>query len=137
MKLTLHRQERAANVARHDVCVFLGLHDRGVPACITHLLEPRAPAQHPHCEIVSQLVEMKVLEARNRAGRRPTVLCNPGLPTESRLSQVFLNLFINAARAVGEGRDTENRTVVSTRIEGARVIAEVRDTGCGMTKDAN
>jgi signal transduction histidine kinase/DNA-binding response OmpR family regulator len=50
-----------------------------------------------------------------------------------RLNQVFLNLLINAAQALPEGRapDNEIRLVVS-RDERGRVVAEVRDTGHGI-----
>ncbi len=87
-------------------------------------------------QVIDSAAKMGANEVRPRArlikeyGEIPLVDGN-----ESRLGQVFLNLFINAAHAVGEGRPTENRIIVSTRVEGERVIAEVRDTGCGMTKE--
>ncbi|MFO0647893.1 MAG: ATP-binding protein [Polyangiales bacterium] len=52
---------------------------------------------------------------------------------ESRLGQVFLNLLINAAQSIEEGRTGENEIRVSTWLdEGGCVVVEVRDTGCGM-----
>jgi len=52
---------------------------------------------------------------------------------ESRLSQVFLNLFINAAQAIPVGKADENEIRVVTRMDdGGRVIAEVHDTGPGI-----
>ncbi|QRN98101.1 response regulator [Archangium violaceum] len=51
---------------------------------------------------------------------------------ESRLAQVFLNLIINAAQALPEGQAARNEVRLVTRREGERVVAEVRDTGCGI-----
>ena len=51
---------------------------------------------------------------------------------ESRLGQVFLNLVVNAAQAMEEGDAERNVIGVATRMAGARVLVEVRDTGSGM-----
>jgi two-component system cell cycle sensor histidine kinase/response regulator CckA len=51
---------------------------------------------------------------------------------EARLGQVFLNLIVNAAQALPEGRADHNEIRVSTRLEGGRVVIEVRDTGPGI-----
>lgn len=66
-------------------------------------------------------------QVRRRYDDVPRVVAN-----ESRLGQVFLNLIINAAQAIGEGDAAENEVVVSTRAEGERVIVEVSDTGAGI-----
>ncbi|MDP1824592.1 MAG: ATP-binding protein [Archangium sp.] len=53
---------------------------------------------------------------------------------ESRLSQVFLNLLVNAAQAIPEGAADMNEIRLTTRREpDGRVLAEVRDTGPGMS----
>lgn len=52
---------------------------------------------------------------------------------ESRLGQVFLNLIVNAAHAIPEGRASENEIVVGTRVaKDGRVVVFVRDSGSGM-----
>jgi PAS domain S-box-containing protein len=56
----------------------------------------------------------------------------PVLGSEGRLSQVFLNLLVNAAHAIEEGSVETNRIGVRTWEEGATVVAEVRDTGSGI-----
>ena len=62
-----------------------------------------------------------------RYGVVPSVKAN-----EARLGQVFLNLIVNAAQSLPEGRAEHNEICVSTRLEGKRVIVEVSDTGAGI-----
>jgi signal transduction histidine kinase len=54
---------------------------------------------------------------------------------EARLGQVLLNLLVNAAQAMPEGRASRNeiRVVTKTAASG-RVVIEVRDTGTGIPK---
>jgi PAS domain S-box-containing protein len=54
---------------------------------------------------------------------------------EARLGQVFLNLLVNAAQAIPEGRAEHHEIHVSTRAEGANVVIEVRDTGAGIAPE--
>jgi signal transduction histidine kinase len=49
-----------------------------------------------------------------------------------RMSQVFVNLLVNAVQAIGTERAREGRILVTVRREGARVIAEVSDNGPGI-----
>ena len=51
---------------------------------------------------------------------------------EARLGQVFLNLIVNAAQAIPEGRAEDNEIRVTARLEGKRVVIEVADTGPGI-----
>jgi len=60
----------------------------------------------------------------------PDVLCHAG-----ELSQVFLNLVVNAAHAIEDTvRGTEQRgtITVTTRLEGSHVVVSIRDTGGGI-----
>jgi signal transduction histidine kinase/CheY-like chemotaxis protein len=61
-------------------------------------------------------------------GPTPLVLADEG-----RLGQVFLNLLVNAAQAIGQGRAEANEIRVSARTgpDGGAVV-EVRDTGAGI-----
>ncbi|WP_224362374.1 sensor histidine kinase [Hyalangium versicolor] len=52
---------------------------------------------------------------------------------EARLAQVFLNLVINAAQAIPEGRSSTHEIRVVTRLEGADAVrVEIHDTGPGI-----
>ncbi len=53
--------------------------------------------------------------------------------SEHRLGQVFLNLLVNAAQAIPEGRVAENEIRVTARLDDSgRVRVEVADTGAGI-----
>ncbi|HYH97362.1 two-component regulator propeller domain-containing protein [Hyalangium sp.] len=57
----------------------------------------------------------------------------PAEGNEARLSQVFLNLIINAAHALPEGKPEQNEVRLVLRRAGqGQVVAEVRDTGSGI-----
>ncbi len=55
---------------------------------------------------------------------------------ESRLGQVLLNLLVNAAQALPEGRAEQHEIRVTTRTDAeGDAVVEVADTGCGMSKE--
>jgi CheY-like chemotaxis protein len=57
----------------------------------------------------------------------------PVRASEGKLSQVFLNLLINASQALDEGKFDSNRVTIRTWVEGENVCAEVKDTGRGIS----
>jgi two-component system NtrC family sensor kinase len=59
-------------------------------------------------------------------GELPKVECLP-----SRLSQVFLNLLVNAGQAIG----AEGKITLSTGVEGSDVWIRVEDTGSGVSEE--
>jgi signal transduction histidine kinase/ActR/RegA family two-component response regulator len=87
--------------------------------------------------VLESSLRMAWTEIRHRArlvkeyGEVPTVDAN-----ESRLGQVFLNLVINAAQSIPEGRATTNQIRVSTYTDArGRVVVEITDTGAGIAAE--
>lgn len=82
---------------------------------------------------IAAAVNMAQNEIRFRArlvteyGQIPPIMGNQG-----RISQVFLNLLVNAAHAIGEGSVDQHQIVVRTRCQNGQVLAEVEDTGSGI-----
>ena len=84
-------------------------------------------------ETIRSALRVAGAEIRHRA----TVVTEFGadvdvLGSAGRLSQVFVNLLVNAAQAIGERAGQSNQIRVVTRREGDRVVAEVSDTGPGI-----
>jgi CheY-like chemotaxis protein/two-component sensor histidine kinase len=87
---------------------------------------------------VQRLLDSSARLARNEVRHRahlikdwqpvPLVLAN-----EARLGEVFVNLIVNAAQAIPDGRADDNEIRLVTRPEGrGRVAIEIRDTGVGI-----
>jgi two-component system cell cycle sensor histidine kinase/response regulator CckA len=54
----------------------------------------------------------------------------------ARLGQVFVNLLINAAHSLDFALRDTNEITLTSRTDGqGRAVAEIRDTGCGMTRE--
>lgn len=86
--------------------------------------------------LLDKVLDVAANELRFRAaivrgyGDVPPVSANQG-----RLSQVFLNLLLNAAHAIDEGAPQRNAVRVTTSIEGHEVRIAIADTGCGIPKE--
>ncbi|HVU04778.1 MAG TPA: ATP-binding protein [Polyangiaceae bacterium] len=59
----------------------------------------------------------------------------PVMASESRLVQAVLNLLVNAAQAIPEGRVSENEIAVTASSVDGMVVIEIRDTGIGIAPD--
>lgn len=82
-------------------------------------------------------IRLTANEVRHRArmvselGELPDVVADDG-----QLTQVFINLIVNAAHAITAGKSDENRIIVRSRTdEQGRAVVEVGDTGKGMTPE--
>ncbi|MGF1509320.1 MAG: ATP-binding protein [Myxococcota bacterium] len=87
-------------------------------------------------KVIEDAVNMAYTEIRYRA-RLMRELSSPSLVkgNESRLGQVVLNLLLNAAHALPEGRAEENYIRVHCRTDGDEVIIGVEDSGPGIPKE--
>ncbi len=98
----------------------------------------RAPAEgRPSCDlnrVLRFVLKVANLELRYRA-RTVVELADlpPVAASESKLSQVLLNLIMNAAQAIPEGHPERHEVRIRTRLlPGDAVECEVSDTGCGI-----
>ncbi len=97
--------------------------------------EERGPVQVER--VLDSTLRMAATEIRHRAR---LVTSYAGVPpvdgSEGRLGQVFLNLIVNAAQALPEGRFEENEVRVATSLdECGRVLVSIADTGPGIPVD--
>jgi signal transduction histidine kinase/CheY-like chemotaxis protein len=87
-------------------------------------------------EVLDSTLRMAWHEIRHRARLVKAFDDVPNVEAnEARLGQVFLNLVINAAHAIPEGRAETNQIRVATRHEDERVVIEIADTGVGMSSE--
>jgi signal transduction histidine kinase len=86
--------------------------------------------------LADSALRMAAPEVRHRA---PVVRQYEQVPPvraiASRLSQVVLNLVINAAHSITTGAYDSNEIAVRIRAEGGKVMVEVCDTGCGIAAE--
>jgi PAS domain S-box-containing protein len=86
--------------------------------------------------LMNKAIDIAANELRFRAtvrrsyGDVPRVMANAG-----RLTQVFLNLVVNAAHAIEEGAPSENTVEITTRRREGELRIEVADTGCGIPQE--
>jgi signal transduction histidine kinase/ActR/RegA family two-component response regulator len=87
--------------------------------------------------VVESSLKLAFAEIKYRArvvrsfGEAPPVLAN-----EARLGQVLVNLLVNAAQALSDGKAEENEIHVSTGTDAqGRAVVEVRDTGPGIARE--
>jgi len=86
--------------------------------------------------LIERTIQVSMNEIRHRAriirnyGTLPPVTGNA-----ARLGQVFLNLIVNAAQSIPEGRIDENEIAVSLIGHGDQVTVEIRDTGAGIAEE--
>jgi PAS domain S-box-containing protein len=90
---------------------------------------------------VNDAVRMALRMAQHELKHRATVVTELGQIPQvmgqlTEVSQVFLNLLVNAAHAIPPGDPQGNRVRVATKVEGERALAVVSDTGAGIAPQA-
>jgi two-component system, cell cycle sensor histidine kinase and response regulator CckA len=89
---------------------------------------------------VNRAVEQAASMAQNQIKFRARLVKQLGsvpdvLASEGKLTQVFLNLLVNAAQAIDEGNAANHRIMVRTSTEQGGVLVEVLDTGSGIAPE--
>ncbi len=88
-------------------------------------------------EVLDTAVKLAGAELKHRARvERDFAAAPPVRGNEGRLTQLFLNLLVNAAQAIREGAVQDN--TITVRIASDRrgwALVEIHDTGCGMTPE--
>ena len=90
---------------------------------------------------VAAELQRAVQMVRNQLQQRARLVIDvpEGLPAvqarTSELGRVFLNLLLNAAQAIPDGRPDANTIAVSARAAGEWLVVEVRDTGVGIAPE--
>ena len=117
----LEGSERIRQITR-DLRVF----------CRSNEHEP--PSALDVCKVMESSINMAWNEVRHRGRLTRSFEPVPSVAgDQGRLSQVFLNLLVNAAQALPEDRSDENEIAVDIRARGNRVLIEIQDNGAGMT----
>jgi signal transduction histidine kinase/CheY-like chemotaxis protein len=96
--------------------------DKLVPVNLMHVIEVAINMSYNEIKYRARLVK--------EYGRIPTIMASEG-----RLSQVFLNLIINATHAIEEGDVDNNEIRVRTWSDNSHVYAEIRDSGSGIAAE--
>jgi CheY-like chemotaxis protein/two-component sensor histidine kinase len=90
---------------------------------------------------VQRLLDSSLRMSRNELRHRARVVKHyepvpPVYTNEARLGQVFVNLLVNAAQAIAEGRADDNEVRVSTRVDDhGNVVVDISDTGGGISPE--
>jgi PAS domain S-box-containing protein len=96
---------------------------------------PNSPTPRPVDvrQVLESAINMAMNELRDRARLVRDYSPIPEVVADgARLGQVFLNLLLNAAQALGEGRPIDNEVRVVLRSDGDRVRIEIADSGHGI-----
>ncbi|MEM9457281.1 MAG: ATP-binding protein [Myxococcota bacterium] len=129
-----------------DECIQGVLRIRRIVEDLTATPRSAAHAEHRGDADVESILDSCLRVADKEIRDRATVVRQrQSLPRVQidpiRLNQVFLNLLINAAQAIGEGGEGDQsgqRIEVRTGFEAERgvVVVEIADTGCGISAQA-
>ena len=86
--------------------------------------------------VLETAIKLAAHELKHRANVRRDLRPVPAVVGDAgRLSQVFVNLLINAAQAIEEGAAERNEISIATRATEEEVLVEVSDTGAGIAPE--
>jgi signal transduction histidine kinase len=89
---------------------------------------------------MNELLDESLAIARNHVEHRASVrkqygALPPAVGDRSAMGQVLLNLILNAAQALPEGRADANEITLRTFVAGEEITVEIRDTGAGIAPE--
>ncbi len=96
--------------------------------------------EEPSMVDLNEAIEHAVSISASETKFRATVVKNlqsvpPVWASDGKLSQIFLNLLVNAAHSIEEGAADSNRITIRTWSDEETVFADVSDTGCGIPQE--
>jgi PAS domain S-box-containing protein len=98
--------------------------------------QPERPQEKESADLAGALrwaLSVSSSELQQRARITTTLAATPPVQcNETRLGQIFINLLQNAAHAIPPGDPGGHEVRVSTRVDGAWVVAEIQDSGGGI-----
>ncbi len=108
---------------------------------VRELMAFMRPGAANHSVDLEQVLDRLLEKAAGQLGRRARLVRDfggvpPARGEASHLDQVFLNLLVNAVHAIPAGHPEAHEIRVTTRLLGDRVAVVVRDTGAGLSPDA-
>lgn len=87
-------------------------------------------------KIVEQAIQIAGVEIRHRAAIVRNYEPAPAVRgNRTRLGQVMLNLLVNAAQSMPEGKSADNQIEVAIRATATHSIVDIADTGCGIAPE--
>ncbi len=110
---------------------------RGIVQGLRQFSQPTRGEERAAVDLKAE-IEAAVGIARNEISHRAQLRVDvpdqlpPVKAGSHELGQVLVNLLVNAAQAIPEGRAAENEVRISARAEGDRVLVVVQDTGVGI-----
>ena len=100
-------------------------------------LEPARVESLPLAEIIADACRLVRAEVSYRARLVVSTAADMHVRGDrTKLAQVFTNLLMNAAQAIAEGASDRHEVLVTADIRGVQAVVTVRDTGAGMTEEA-
>ncbi len=109
-----------------------------IVADLSQFTRPSAAEAKPGDIVDAVTTALKMAEShlRAKATVHNTITTMPPVRAGTpRLTQVFLNLVVNAAQAMPEGHAADNRIELRALVQNERVVVEIEDNGAGLPPD--
>ncbi len=145
LKLELLQEKQTSTLGSPDVSKVVSEIKDGLERIKYISTDLKTLARNRDEDVLSNIDVNRILQAtahmtRNEIEHRARFVFHPGViapvyANEARLSQVFLNILINAIQAIEPGSADENEISVKTYALNHNVVIEIRDSGSGIPDD--